>query len=161
LPDGEEGELVFTPLNKMGLPLLRYRTRDISIVETDMCPCMRTHSRIMRVSARSDDMLKIRGVNVFPSQIEYVIMGFPELATQYQIHVDRPDALDTFAIKVELNEQTTKDKQLDLTQLKRKIGGKLNNVIGLNPEIHILPYGELPRTEGKAKHVFDNRKREV
>lgn len=119
---------------------------------------MRTHSRIMRVSARSDDMLKIRGVNVFPSQIEYVIMGFPELATQYQIHVDRPDALDTFVIKVELTEQACKDKQLDINLLKRKICGKLNNVIGLNPDIDILKYGELPRTEGKAKHVFDNRK---
>jgi phenylacetate-CoA ligase len=158
LSEGEEGELVFTPLSKVGMPLLRYRTRDLSIVEPDMCPCMRTHSRIMRVSARSDDMLKIRGVNVFPSQIEYVIMGFPELATQYQIHVDRPDALDTFVIKVELTEQACKDKQLDINLLKRKICGKLNNVIGLNPDIDILKYGELPRTEGKAKHVFDNRK---
>lgn len=158
LSEGEEGELVFTTLSKTGMPLLRYRTRDLSIVETDMCPCMRTHSRILRVSARSDDMLKIRGVNVFPSQIEYVIMGFPELATHYQIHVDRPDALDTFVIKVELSEHVSKDKQLDLNQLKRKICNKINNVIGLNPDIEILACGEIPRTEGKAKHVFDNRK---
>jgi phenylacetate-CoA ligase len=158
LSEGEEGEIVFTPLSKTGMPLLRYRTRDLSVVETDMCPCMRTHSRIMRVSARSDDMLKIRGVNVFPSQIEYVIMGFPELATQYQIIVDRPDALDTFVIKVELTEQACKDKQLDLNLLKRKIGGKINNIIGLNPDIEIAKCGDIPRTEGKAKHVFDNRK---
>ena len=158
LPEGEEGELVFTPLSKTGLPLLRYRTRDISVIETDMCPCRRTHSRMMRVSGRSDDMLIIRGVNVFPSQIEYVIMGFPELATQYQIYVDRPDALDTFAVKVELTEETSKNACLNLNELKCKILSKINNVTGLNPEIQIVKYGEIPRTEGKAKHVFDNRK---
>ena len=158
LPDGEEGELVFTPLSKTALPLLRYRTRDISVVETDMCPCMRTHSRMMRVSGRSDDMLIIRGVNVFPSQIEYVVMGFPELATQYEIHVDRPDALDTFVVKVELTEESSKDSCLNLNGLKGRILSKINNVIGLNPEIQILKYGELARTEGKARHVFDNRK---
>ncbi|MCW4010297.1 MAG: phenylacetate--CoA ligase [Candidatus Bathyarchaeota archaeon] len=158
LPEGEEGELVFTPLSKMGMPILRYRTRDISVIETDMCPCMRTHSRMMRVSGRSDDMLIIRGVNVFPSQIEYVIMGFPELATQYEIHVDRPDALDTFAVKVELNEEYSKSSCVNLNDLKRRILSKINNITGLNPEIHILKYGELARTEGKAKHVFDNRK---
>jgi phenylacetate-CoA ligase len=158
LPEGEEGELVFTPLSKTGLPLLRYRTRDISVIETDMCPCRRTHSRMMRVSGRSDDMLIIRGVNVFPSQIEYVIMGFPELATQYQIYVDRPDALDTFAVKVELTEETSKSACLNLNELKCRILSKINNVTGLNPEIQIVKYGEIPRTEGKAKHVFDNRK---
>jgi phenylacetate-CoA ligase len=158
LPEGEEGELVFTPLSKTGLPLLRYRTRDISVIETDMCPCRRTHSRMMRVSGRSDDMLIIRGVNVFPSQIEYVIMGFPELATQYQIYVDRPDALDTFAVKVELTEETSKSACLNLNVLRCRILSKINNITGLNPEIQIVKYGEIPRTEGKAKHVFDNRK---
>jgi phenylacetate-CoA ligase len=157
LGEGEEGELVFTPLFKQGLPLLRYRTRDISIVETDWCPCGRTHSRMMRVSGRSDDMLIIRGVNVFPSQIEYVIMGLPELATQYQIIVDRPDALDTFAIKVELTEEASKNHSLDIGSLKCRIQGKISNVTGLNPDIEIVKYGQLPRTEGKGKHVFDNR----
>jgi len=157
LSEGEEGELVFTPLSKVGLPLLRYRTRDISIIETDMCPCRRTHSRMMRVSGRSDDMLIIRGVNVFPSQVEYVVMGFRELATQYQIYVDRPDALDTFAVKVELTEEASKDSKLDLCELKCRIQSKISNVTGLNPEIQIVKCGEIPRTEGKAKHVFDNR----
>jgi phenylacetate-CoA ligase len=160
LSEGEEGELVFTPLSKTGLPLLRYRTRDISVIETDMCPCMRTHSRMMRVSGRSDDMLIIRGVNVFPSQIEYVVMGFPELATQYQIYVDRPDALDTFAIKVELTEEASKT-QVDVNVLKGKILGKINNVTGLSPDIQVCKCGEIPRTEGKAKHVFDNRKGKI
>jgi phenylacetate-CoA ligase len=157
LPDGEEGELVFTPLFKTGMPLLRYRTRDISVIETDMCPCRRTHSRMMRVSGRSDDMLIIRGVNVFPSQIEYVIMGFQELATQYQIFVDRPDALDTFAVKVELTEETSKNTGLDVCLLKCQIQSKINNLTGLNPDIHVVKCGEIPRTEGKGKHVFDNR----
>jgi phenylacetate-CoA ligase len=161
LSDGEEGELVFTPLSKTGLPLLRYRTRDISIIETDMCPCMRTHSRMMRVSGRSDDMLIIRGVNVFPSQIEYVVMGFPELATQYEIYVDRPDALDTFAVRVELTDEASKNTQLNLNILKGKILGKINNITGLNPEIRVCKCGEIPRTEGKAKHVFDNRKGKI
>jgi phenylacetate-CoA ligase len=158
LADGAEGELVFTPLSKTGMPILRYRTRDISIIESDMCPCMRTHSRMMRVSGRSDDMLIIRGVNVFPSQIEYVIMGFHELATQYQLYVDRPDALDTFAVKVELTEEASKNPSLDLGSLKCKIQSKISNITGLNPDIQVVKCGEIPRTEGKAKHVFDNRK---
>ncbi|MCX8151068.1 MAG: phenylacetate--CoA ligase [Candidatus Bathyarchaeota archaeon] len=158
LSDGEEGELVFTPLSKTALPLLRYRTRDISVIQTDNCPCGRTHARMMRVSGRSDDMLIIRGVNVFPSQIEYVVMGFPELASQYHIIVDRPDALDTFLVKVELNEEASKNKQLDLKALAVKIQSKICSVTGLHPEIEIVKYGEIPRTEGKAKHVFDNRK---
>ncbi|MGF3521666.1 MAG: phenylacetate--CoA ligase family protein [Candidatus Bathyarchaeia archaeon] len=158
LSEGEEGELVFTPLSKTALPLLRYRTRDISVIQTDKCPCGRTHARMMRVSGRSDDMLIIRGVNVFPSQIEYVVMGFPELASQYHIIVDRPDALDTFLVKVELNEEASKNKQLDLKALATKIQSKICSVTGLHPEIEIVKYGEIPRTEGKAKHVFDNRK---
>ncbi len=158
LPDGEEGELVFTPLSKTALPLLRYRTRDISVIQTGNCPCGRTHARMMRVSGRSDDMLIIRGVNVFPSQIEYAVMGFPELAAQYHIIVDRPDALDTFLVKVELNEEASKNKQLDLKELAAKIQSKICSVTGLHPEIEIVKYGEIPRTEGKAKHVFDNRK---
>ncbi len=158
LADGEEGELVFTPLSKTALPLLRYRTRDISVVETGKCPCGRTHSRMMRVSGRSDDMLIIRGVNVFPSQIEYVVMGFPQLASQYQIIVDRPDSLDTFMVKLELTEDASRDKQLDLKALACKIQNKICGVTGLNPGLEIVKYGEIPRTEGKAKHVFDNRK---
>jgi phenylacetate-CoA ligase len=113
---------------------------------------------MMRVTGRSDDMLIIRGVNVFPSQIEYVVMGFPELATQYQIYVDRPGALDTFAVKVELTDEASKNKQIDLCKLQCQIANKINNIIGLNPDIQICKCGEIPRTEGKAKHVFDNRK---
>ncbi len=157
LPSGEQGELVFTPLTKTGLPVLRYRTRDISIVQKEKCQCGRTHARMMRVTGRSDDMLKVRGVNVFPSQIEYAIMGFPELAAQYLITLDRPGALDTFAIKVELAEKTMKDPQVDLTALKSRILEKIHNITGLSPALELVKPGEIPRTEGKAKRVLDLR----
>ncbi len=157
LPAGEEGELVFTPLTKTGFPLLRFRTRDISVIETEKCDCGRTHSRMMRIRGRSDDMLIIRGVNVFPSQIEYVIMGFPELAAQYQIILDRPEALDVFTIKAELTEQTSKSTQEELNVLKRRIRQKVNNITGLSPIIELVKPGEIPRTVGKAKRVLDLR----
>ena len=157
LPDGEEGELVFTSLTKTGLPVLRYRTRDISVLETEKCGCGRTHARMMRVGGRSDDMLKIRGVNVFPSQIEYAIMGFSEVAAQYQIILDRPGALDTFAIKIELTEKTSKDPQVDLNALKSRILEKIHNITGLSPALELVKPGEIPRTEGKAKRVLDLR----
>lgn len=157
LPDGEEGELVFTSLTKTGLPVLRYRTRDISVLETERCACGRTHARMMRVGGRSDDMLKIRGVNVFPSQIEYVIMGFPEVAAQYQIILDRPGALDTFAIKIELTERTANDTKADLNTLKTRILEKIHNITGLSPNLDLVKPGEIPRTEGKAKRVLDLR----
>jgi phenylacetate-CoA ligase len=156
LPAGEQGELVFTSLTKTGLPILRYRTRDISVVKTDKCACGRTHSRMMRVRGRSDDMLIIRGVNVFPSQVEYVLMGFPELATQYQMILDRPAALDIFTIKVELTEKTVQT-QVDLNALKCRILEKVHNVIGLSPILELVKPGEIPRTEGKAKRVLDLR----
>jgi phenylacetate-CoA ligase len=157
LPAGEEGELVFTTLTKTGLPLLRFRTRDISVVETEKCDCGRTHSRMMRVTGRSDDMLIIRGVNVFPSQIEYVIMGFPELAAQYQIVLDRPGALDVFTIKAELTEQTSKSTQKELDALKLRIRQKVNNITGISPIVELVKPGEIPRSVGKAKRVLDLR----
>ena len=157
LPAGEEGELVFTTLTKMGLPILRFRTRDISVIETGQCACGRSHSRMMRIRGRSDDMMIIRGVNVFPSQIEYVIMGFPELAAQYQIILDRPDALDVFMIKVELDPKSSGINQDEMNVLKAQIKQKVNNITGLSPIVELTKPGELPRTEGKAKHVLDMR----
>jgi phenylacetate-CoA ligase len=157
LSNGEEGELVFTPLTKTGLPLLRYRTRDISVLDREKCPCGRTHTRMLRVRGRSDDMLIIRGVNIFPSQIEYVVMGFPELATQYQIVVDRPDALDVFTVKVELTDKAAQNKTLDLNSFKSRVQTRICNVTGLTPMIDIVKPGEIPRTEGKAKRVLDMR----
>ncbi|MGD9130233.1 MAG: phenylacetate--CoA ligase [Candidatus Bathyarchaeota archaeon] len=157
LPAGEEGELVFTTLTKTGLPILRFRTRDISVIETEKCSCGRTHSRMMRIRGRSDDMLIVRGVNVFPSQIEYVIMGFPELAAQYQIVLDRPGALDVFTIKAELTEQTSKSTPEELNALKLRIRQKVNNITGISPIIELVKPGEIPRSVGKAKRVLDMR----
>jgi phenylacetate-CoA ligase len=157
LPAGEEGELVFTTLTKTGLPMLRYRTRDISKIVTEECVCGRTHARMMRVHGRSDDMLIIRGVNVFPSQIEFAVMCFSELATQYLIVVDRPGALDTFVVKVELSEKASKDPQLDKNVLKTDIQKRIHIVTGITADVEIVKPGELPRTEGKAKRVLDLR----
>ena len=158
LPTGEEGELVFTTLSKTGLPMLRYRTRDISKIETAPCKCGRTHARMARVHGRSDDMLIIRGVNVFPSQIEFAVMCFSELATQYLIVVDRPGALDTFIVKVELSEKASKDAQMDKNALKNDIQKRIHIVTGISADVEIVKPGELPRTEGKAKRVLDLRK---
>jgi phenylacetate-CoA ligase len=158
LSPGEEGEIVFTGLTKRGLPMLRYRTRDISKIETETCSCGRTHARMMRVHGRSDDMLIIRGVNVFPSQIEYAVMCFSELATQYLIVVDRPGALDTFVVKVELSEKAAKDPKLDANALKNGIQKQIHIVTGISADVEIVKPGELPRTEGKAKRVLDLRK---
>jgi phenylacetate-CoA ligase len=157
LPSGEEGELVFTTLTKDGLPILRFRTRDISVVETEKCSCGRTHSRMMRIRGRSDDMMIIRGVNVFPSQIEYAIMGLPELAAQYQIILERPGALDVFTIKAELREKSVKSTPEELVELKREIKQKVSNITGLSPIIELVEPGVLPRSLGKAKRVLDMR----
>ncbi len=158
LEPGEEGELVFTALTKMGMPMLRYRTRDISKLATETCKCGRTHTRMLRVSGRSDDMLIIRGVNVFPSQIEYAVMCFSELATQYLIVVDRPGALDTFVVKVELSDKASKDPSVDKNVLKAEIQKRIHIVTGISADVEIVKPGELPRTEGKAKRVLDLRK---
>lgn len=158
VPDGQEGELVFTALTKTGLPMLRYRTRDISKINREKCACGRTHARMMRVTGRSDDMLIVRGVNVFPSQIEFAVMQFPELATQYLIVLDRPGALDTFVVKVELTDAASKNPQLDVNHLKRAIQQRIHIITGLSADIEVVKPNELPRTEGKAKRVLDLRK---
>ncbi len=158
LLEGEEGELVFTTLTRTGMPMLRYRTRDISRIETAPCKCGRTHARMKRIQGRSDDMLIIRGVNVFPSQIEFAVMCFSELATQYLIVIDRPGALDTFVVKVELSEKATRDPLLDKNVLKSEIQKRIHIVTGISAEIEIVKPGELPRSEGKAKRVLDLRK---
>ncbi len=157
LSPGEEGELVFTTLTKTALPMLRFRTRDISIIKDEVCTCGRTHSRMLKIRGRSDDMLIIRGVNVFPSQIENALMSFQELATQYQIVVDRPGALDVFGVKVELKNQI-QQTQSDQDKLKAEIRNKIRDITGLSAGVEIVACGELPRSAGKAKHVIDLRK---
>jgi phenylacetate-CoA ligase len=157
LEPGKKGELVFTMLTREAMPLLRYRTRDLAAISQEECECGRYHARIMRVSGRSDDMLIIGGVNVFPSQIEEVLFKTPELGDQYQIFVDRIK-LDKMTIKVELSPEASKDDKLNREALKKKITEKLVAVITIKPRIELLEPKTIPRSVGKAVRVVDLRK---
>jgi len=152
LPPGTNGELVITMLNREAMPLLRYRTGDICVVNWEECQCGRTHPKIMRVTGRCDDMLIVRGMNVFPSQVEDVLFGVPGIGCEYQIIVDR-DILDCLTIKVELAENFSGDKN----NLKNDVIKILAAWVGVNAQIELLDYNSLPRTEGKAKRVIDLR----
>ncbi len=156
--DGERGELVFTTLNKFALPLIRYRIGDLSIMETEPCECGRTHPRIMRILGRTDDMLIIRGINVFPSQVESVLMGIPEVGDHWQIIVDRDGPLDVMTVRVELVEAGFSDKIRDLLSLKKKVSKELKGVLNIAASVDLVEPGTIPRSEGKAKRVIDNRK---
>lgn len=160
LPDGEEGELVFTTLDRTGTPMLRYRTRDISRIKTGICPCGRTMRRIERVSARSDDMLIIRGVNVFPSQIESALLSVDKVLPHYQIIVDRIGDLDTLEVKVEVTSETFSDDIKSLEALRRRIGGAIQHIININAKVTLAEPNTLPRSEGKIKRVMDLRPRD-
>lgn len=155
--DGQEGEIVLTNLIRKGNPMLRYRTRDLAYVLTDSCQCGRTHRRLSRILGRTDDMLIINGVNVFPSQIEEVVMRIPEVGTNYQIYVDKVGALDRLAVKVEIYSKmfTGEVKQLD--NLKKKIAEELRASITIHPTVELHEPGALPVFEGKAKRVVDVR----
>jgi phenylacetate-CoA ligase len=155
--DGEEGELVFTTLKREATPLLRYRTRDLSKIIDGPCACGRTHRRIDRITARTDDMLIINGVNVFPSQIEEVLMHMPEMGTNYQIVVDKKESLDRVTIKTEVNSALFKDDMRDLEALSKRIRDTIKSRVLVNPVVELHEPGMLPVYEGKAKRVFDNR----
>lgn len=157
LEPGKKGELVFTMLTREAMPLLRYRTRDLAAISHEECECGRYHARIMRVSGRSDDMLIIGGVNVFPSQIEEVLFKTPELGDQYQIFVDR-EKLDKMTIKVELSPEASNDDKLNREALKKKIVEELIAVITVRPRIELLEPKTIPRSVGKAVRVVDMRK---
>jgi phenylacetate-CoA ligase len=159
LEDGEEGELVFTTLKRRATPLLRYRTRDLSAIYTDSCPCGRTHRRIARIKGRTDDMMIINGVNVFPSQIEEVIMQMPEAGTNYQIVVEKRGALDRITVKTEVTPQIMSDDARVLNSLRERIANGLKASIAINPVVELHEPGVLPVTEGKAKRVIDTRPR--
>ena len=155
--DGEEGELVFTTLKRKATPLLRYRTRDLSKIIDGPCACGRTHRRIDRITARTDYMLIINGVNVFPSQIEDVLMHMPEMGTNYQIVVDKKESLDRVTIKTEVNSVLFKDDMRDLEALSKRIKDTIKSRVLVNPVVELHEPGMLPVYEGKAKRVFDNR----
>jgi len=157
LPDGEKGELVITTLSKTGTPLLRYRTRDITFITRGACPCGRTTARMHRLFGRTDDMLIIRGVNVFPSQIEEVLLGFKMLEPHYQLIVDRKDSLDRLEVQVEMNEALFSDEVRNLEGIERKIEGALASALLLHAKVRLVEPKAIPRSEGKAVRIIDKR----
>lgn len=157
LPEGSEGEIVFTTLTKTGMPVIRYRTKDITSLCYDKCDCGRTTVRMSRITGRSDDMLKVKGVIVFPKQIEEVIMKMDELSPAYQIIVSRPDTLDMIEVQVEIDQATFKDSIMDLEGFKRKIAKKIKEAIGIGVKVTLAEPYSLPRSEGKAVRVIDQR----
>jgi len=157
LPDGEKGELVITTITKEGIPLIRYRTRDITRLIKEPCICGRTHARIERLSGRSDDMLIIRGVNVFPSQIESVLFNIDGIEPHYQLIVERDGNLDTLEVQVEVNEQTFSDEIKELQGLSNKIKKDIKDLLGVTCKVRLVEPKSIARSEGKAKRVIDNR----
>ncbi|MCR4615697.1 MAG: phenylacetate--CoA ligase [Clostridiales bacterium] len=157
LPEGEKGELVFTSLDKEGFPLLRYRTKDICILSRKPCSCGRTHVKMSKPFGRSDDMMIIRGVNVFPSQIEAVLLneGYPP---NYQIVVDRVNNTDTFDIYVESTPEMFSDKVSDMQAGEDKLKLAMRSMLGIGPKIHLVAPKTIQRSEGKAVRVIDKRK---
>ncbi len=158
LPDGMEGELIFTTLTKEGIPLLRYNTRDLSILNREKCACGRTSVRMKKITGRSDDMLIIRGVNLFPSQIEHVLLEMGETSAHYMLYVDKENNLDTLELQVEMDETNLMDTIRDLQMLSRKIEHALNSAIGLSVKVTLVEPKTIARSEGKAVRVIDKRK---
>ncbi|HON02663.1 MAG TPA: phenylacetate--CoA ligase [Paludibacteraceae bacterium] len=158
LPDGQQGELVFTTLTKEGIPLLRYNTHDLTTLNRERCECGRTLVRMKKITGRSDDMLIIRGVNLFPSQIEQVLLEMGETSAHYMLYVDRENNLDILELKVELDETKMVDTIKDLMSLSRKIEHSLHSALGLSVKVTLVEPKSIPRSEGKAVRVIDNRK---
>ena len=157
LPDGEVGELVFTSITKEAFPLLRYRTRDLCVLSRKKCSCGRTLIKMSKPMGRSDDMMIIRGVNVFPSQIETVLIeqGY---TPNYLIEVDRVNNTDTIDVNVEMNPEQLSDKVKDMQQQERALAEAMKTMLGINPKVHLVPPKSITRSEGKAVRVIDRRK---
>lgn len=157
LPEGEKGELVFTALDKEAFPLIRYRTRDICVLKRDKCSCGRTFIKMCKPMGRSDDMMIIRGVNVFPSQIETVLMeqGY---SSNYRIEIDRINNTDTFDIYVEMNTEKFSDTVKDVCAQEKELASALKTMLGINPKMHLVAPKTITRSEGKAVRIIDKRK---
>lgn len=161
LPYGSVGELVFTTLTKEGMPLLRYRTRDLSSLNNEPCACGRTLLRMGKILGRSDDMIIVRGINVFPSQVESVLLSMPECAPYYRIVVDRVGNVDKMIVEVEVRQeyfQTGFDTLTPITTLEKKIADALKSILSISVKVQVKAPGSLERCEGKTKFVIDNRK---
>lgn len=154
---GQEGEVVITSLTKEAFPVIRYRTRDISVLNPEPCPCGRTTARMRKVTGRTDDMLIISGVNVFPSQIESVLMSIDGMSPHYQIIVGKKGYLDYLEVQVELTEDKFTGNFRDLEALESKVRQKLQNVLAIGPKVRLLEPHSIERSQGKAKRVIDNR----
>lgn len=157
LPEGERGELVITTITKQGIPLIRYRTRDITSLSYEPCVCGRTHARITRMSGRSDDMMIIRGVNVFPSQIEAILVGIEGIEPHYMLIVDRHGTLDTLTVQVEVSEHLFSDEIKVLQALSRRVEKEIKDMLGVTCTAKLVEPKTIQRSEGKAKRVTDNR----
>ena len=158
VPDGQTGELVFTTLTKEGIPLIRYRTKDLTSITHEVCECGRTSARISRFKGRSDDMLIIRGVNVFPTQVEAALVDVVEVTPHYMMIVDRENNLDTVEIQVEVDAKYYTDEIRGIEKLTKKIATVIQQALGINAKIKLMGPNTLKRSEGKAVHVIDNRK---
>ena len=154
---GEEGELVFTTLTKEGIPLIRYRTRDLCSLNNELCACGRTSIKMNKVFARSDDMLIIRGVNVFPSQIESVLLSHPLVSPHYHITVDRVNNLDTLEIQVEMSDELFSDEVKVIENFKNKLAQDMASAISVSAKITLVSPHSIERSEGKAKRITDKR----
>jgi phenylacetate-CoA ligase len=158
VPEGEVGELVFTSLTKQALPMLRYRTRDLAALDRSPCPCGRSGARMSRVVGRSDDMLIIRGVNVFPSQVEEALLRVEGTAPHYLIEISRPGALDEVVVKVEMRPSEFRDEMRQLVELRDRIDREIHAVTGVRMTVELVAPNTLERSAGKARRVLDHRR---
>ncbi len=158
MPNGEQGELVFTSITKEAFPVIRYRTRDVASLDRSPCICGRTFARMRKVSGRTDDMLIIRGVNVFPSQIESVLMDMEEVEPHYQLIVDREDNLDTLTVMVEVGEGSFSDEIRVLQRIEKKIAKNIKEYLGVSAKVKLVEPKSIARSEGKAQRVIDKRR---
>ena len=156
--DGEEGELVLTTLTREAMPLLRYRTRDLTSVSSEPCPCGRTHKRIDRIKGRTDDMIIVKGVNVFPMQVEKVLMGIPEVGTNYQIDLQTVEEIDVMTVKVEVHNEVFLGDVKGLHALQQKITAALRGELLFTPKVSLVEPDSIPKAPGKAIRVIDHRK---
>ena len=157
LPYGEQGELVFTTLTKEGMPLLRYRTKDLCTLHSKECGCGRTSVKMGRIMGRSDDMLIIRGINVFPSQVESVILEMKEFEPQYMLIVDRAGNLDTLQVQVEVRRDFFSDDIGRMLNMKKHLADRLKSVLSIGVDVKLMEPGSIERSQGKGKHVIDKR----
>jgi phenylacetate-CoA ligase len=159
VPDGHEGELIITSLTKEAFPVLRYRTHDLTTIDTTPCSCGRTTARMSKVRMRTDDMLIIRGVNVFPSQVEDALLAVEGVEPHYLIVLSREGAMDQFEVRIEVAEEIFSDVMKDMVAFTKRVSDKIHSVVGLTAKVTLVEPGTIERTEGKAKHVLDLRPR--